>query len=48
MAARLTFTYDREADILHDVAAFLQTVADQKSTAVETIVNDWIRKDIAS
>lgn len=30
-----------------DVAAFLQKVADQKGTAVETIVNDWIRKDIA-
>lgn len=30
-----------------DVAAFLQKVAAEKDLEVETIVNDWIRKDIA-
>ena len=30
-----------------DVATFLQKVASQKGIEVETIVNDWIRKDIA-
>jgi len=30
-----------------DVAAFLNKVASQKGVEVETLVNDWIRKDIA-
>ena len=30
-----------------DVAAFLQKVAARKGMEVETIVNDWIRKNIA-
>jgi hypothetical protein len=30
-----------------DVAAFLNKVASQKGMDVETLVNDWIRKDIA-
>jgi hypothetical protein len=30
-----------------DVAAFVQKVATKKGVDVETIVNDWIRKDIA-
>jgi hypothetical protein len=30
-----------------DVAAFLNKVASQKGIDVETLVNDWIRKDIA-
>lgn len=30
-----------------DIAAFLRKVADKKGIDVETIVNDWIRKDIA-
>jgi len=29
-----------------DVAVFLQKVAAKKGVDVETIVNDWIRKDI--
>ena len=30
-----------------DVAAFLQKVAIKKGVEVETIVNDWLRKDMA-
>ena len=30
-----------------DVAAFLRKVASQKGVEIETLVNDWIRKDIA-
>lgn len=30
-----------------DVAAFVQKVAAKKGVDVETIVNDWIRKDMA-
>jgi hypothetical protein len=30
-----------------DVAVFVQKVAAKKGVDVETIVNDWIRKDIA-
>lgn len=30
-----------------DVAAFLQKLAEQQGVEVETIVNKWIRKDIA-
>jgi len=30
-----------------DIAAFLQKVATQKGVDVETIVNAWLRKDIA-
>lgn len=30
-----------------DVIPFLQQVAEQKGTDVETIVNDWIRRNIA-
>lgn len=30
-----------------DVAVFIQKVAAQKGIDVETLVNDWIRKDIA-
>ena len=30
-----------------DVAAFLHKVAAQKGMEIETLVNDWIRKDIA-
>jgi hypothetical protein len=29
------------------VAAFLNKVASKKGVEVETLVNDWIRKDIA-
>jgi hypothetical protein len=30
-----------------DIAAFLQKVASKKGVEVETIVNDWLRKDMA-
>jgi hypothetical protein len=30
-----------------DVAVFLQKIAAKKGVDVETIVNDWIRKDMA-
>jgi hypothetical protein len=45
--------YDAEAQLElpvyldPDVAAFLHKVASQKGVEVETLVNDWIRKDIA-
>jgi len=29
-----------------DVAAFLQELAEKKGTGVESIVNDWLRKNI--
>ncbi len=41
--ARLEFPIYLEPD----VAACWRKVADQKGVEVETIVNDWIRKDIA-
>jgi hypothetical protein len=30
-----------------DVTAFLQKIADAKGTDIQTIANDWIRKNIA-
>jgi hypothetical protein len=30
-----------------DVAAFLQKIAIKKGVEVETVVNDWLRKDMA-
>jgi hypothetical protein len=30
-----------------EVAAFLQKVAIKKGVEVETVVNDWLRKDVA-
>lgn len=30
-----------------EVSAFLQKIAEKKGVDIETIVNDWIKKDIA-
>jgi hypothetical protein len=30
-----------------DIIAFLQTIADAKGTDIQTIANDWMRKNIA-
>lgn len=39
-------TFDLPIYLEPDIAAFLQKVASKKGVEVETVVNDWLRKDM--